>query len=363
MTVAALAATVGVGLVSIAPHLNAQSAQQPSARLIPASTLQLPGSSDSNAPAVWDRVSGLLRLFVLTSVSGHSTRHTGSQLSQLVSTGRVQFHEHPGHGVWFEAVLADEAGTWYGFYHQEWPAEICGESVRTIPRIGAARSTDFGATWEDLGVLLEAPRGTHDCASANRYFVGGVGDFSVALDANSQYLYFFFSQYPSREFVQGVAAARLAWADRDNPVGRVAVWWRSGNWVRPRRQVTDEGEIRYSHVAGSPIYRVTDGWHDGADVDAFWGPSVHYNTYLERYVMLLNRATDSNWTQEGIYVAFSENLSDPSAWSTPQRLLANGRWYPQVIGTESGTGSDKFAGQRARFFMSGRSEYWIDFAK
>jgi hypothetical protein len=141
------------------------------------------------------------------------------------------------------------------------------------------------------------------------------------------------------------------------------VWWRSGNWVRPRRQVTDEGAVRYSHVAGSPIYRVTDGWHTDADVDAFWGPSVHYNTYLEKYVMLLNRATDSNWTQDGVYVAFTSDLSDPSSWSAPQRLLANGRWYPQVIGTESGIGTDKVAGQRARFFMSGRSEYWIDFAK
>jgi hypothetical protein len=362
MTVVAASVVIAATTLSHTARIDAQNAQ-PSARLIPATALQLPGASDSNAPAIWERVAGLERLFVLTSISGQSTRHTGLQLGQLVSTGRVRFVEHPGHGVWFEGVVPDVDGTWYGFYHQERPAEVCGDSVRTIPRIGAARSTDFGATWEDLGVVLEAPPNSHDCASANRYFVGGVGDFSVMLDASSQYLYFFFSQYPNREFIQGVSAARLPWADRDNPTGKAAVWWRSGSWIRPRRFTTDDGGERYFHAAGTPIHRVADGWHGDMSVDAFWGPSIHYNTYLQRYVMLLNRATDSNWTQEGIYISFTDRLDDPGSWTTPQRLLASGRWYPQVIGSEAGTGTDKLAGQRARFFMSGRSEYLIEFVK
>jgi hypothetical protein len=362
MTVVAASVVIAATTLLPTARIDAQNAQ-PSARLIPATALQLPGASDSNAPAIWERLAGLERLFVLTSISGQSTRHTGLQLGQLVSTGRVRFVEHPGHGVWFEGVVPDVDGTWYGFYHQERPAEVCGEIVRTIPRIGAARSTDFGATWEDLGVVLEAPPNSHDCASANRYFVGGVGDFSVMLDASSQYLYFFFSQYPNREFIQGVSAARLPWADRDSPTGKAAVWWRGGSWIRPRRFTTDDGGERYFHAAGTPIHRVADGWHGDMSVDAFWGPSIHYNTYLQRYVMLLNRATDSNWTQEGIYISFTDRLDDPRSWTTPQRLLASGRWYPQVIGSEAGTGTDKLAGQRARFFMSGRSEYLIEFVK
>jgi hypothetical protein len=41
--------------------------------------------------------------------------------------------------------------------------------------------------------------------------------------------------------------------------------------------------------------------------------------------------------------------------------MDGGQWYPQVIGTEQGAGTDKFAGHEARFFMSGRSSYIIRF--
>jgi hypothetical protein len=41
--------------------------------------------------------------------------------------------------------------------------------------------------------------------------------------------------------------------------------------------------------------------------------------------------------------------------------MDGGQWYPQVIGMEQGAGTDKFAGQEARFFMSGRSTYTIRF--
>ena len=56
------------------------------------------------------------------------------------------------------------------------------------------------------------------------------------------------------------------------------------------------------HAAGPPA----QAWHDADDrVDAFWGPAVHWNTALEQYVMLLNRAKDENYAQEGIYVSFA----------------------------------------------------------
>jgi len=112
-----------------------------------------------------------------------------------------------------------------------------------------------------------------------------------------------------------------------------------------------------------PIYRATDEWHDGQRVDAFWGPSVHWNTYLKQYVMLLNHAIDNEFRQEGIYIAFSESLADPSGWSTPRRLIAGGTWYPQVMGMEVGVGTDRIAGELARFFMGGRSQYFIQFAQ
>jgi hypothetical protein len=38
-------------------------------------------------------------------------------------------------------------------------------------------------------------------------------------------------------------------------------------------------------------------------------------------------------------------------------------WYPQVVGIEPGSGDDRQAGERARFFLHGRSNYFIEFAK
>ena len=77
--------------------------------------------------------------------------------------------------------------------------------------------------------------------------------------------------------------------------------------------------------------------------------------------MLLNRAGDDAFTQEGIYVSFSTRLDSPSSWTPPQKLLDGGAWYPQVIGLESGVGTDKVAGATARFFMGGQSDALIEF--
>ena len=88
---------------------------------------------------------------------------------------------------------------------------------------------------------------------------------------------------------------------------------------------------------------------------------MHWNTFLEKYVMLMTRTRDSAWTTEGIYIAYSDRLDDPSAWSVPQRLVEGGAWYPQVIGLERGRGTDALAGQYARFFMGGRSDFLIHF--
>ena len=100
-----------------------------------------------------------------------------------------------------------------------------------------------------------------------------------------------------------------------------------------------------------------------ADADAFWGPSVHWNRHLGRYVMLLNRAIDKDWTQEGIYVSYSRALDNPRGWSQPVKIMdapSKPGWYPQVIGIDKGE-SDKVAGRRARLFVHGISRWEIEF--
>jgi hypothetical protein len=79
--------------------------------------------------------------------------------------------------------------------------------------------------------------------------------------------------------------------------------------------------------------------------------------------MLLNRAVSAEFDQGGICVAYLSDLANPKGWSTPVPLLEGGEWYPQVIGLAPGTGTDKLAGEVARFYMAGRSEYIMRFGK
>jgi hypothetical protein len=348
--------SVALACVAIATA-HAQATRVPTARLTSAARLDLPGAIDSSNPAVWSLVDGVHRLFVISSWGGIPVRSTGSSLESLQRGDAVAFVSHPGHGVWMEAIIPAADGTWYGYYHHERPADVCGRPDRQLPRIGALRSTDQGATWQDLGVVLDAPPGSAACDSSNRFVLGGVGDATVVLDAAAQDLYLYFSQYAREAATQGVTVARLAWADRDQPVGKAAVW-NNGAWL-PATGSADEG---WAYPAGTPLVPSSRPFHDGsAAADVFWGASIHWNTYLEQYVMLLNRAKDDQFGQEGIYVAFSPTLADPAQWSTPAKILNGGSWYPQVIGSEHTTGTDRWAGRRARFFMTGRSDRMIEF--
>jgi hypothetical protein len=366
----------GVLLISAVPptavsgQVSPAATTGPGATLTVASPLTLPGKVDSNSPAVWDLTDGVNRVFVMTSSDGSPHLAEGSGLTRLGAVQDVAFTSHPGNGLWMEAVVADDVGTWYGYYHNENPAVNCGRSDRTIARVGAARSFDRGRTWEDLGIILEASPDTVACESPNRYVIGGVGDLSVALNAAKTDLYIFFSQYQREQAVQGVAVARMVWAGRDKPVGRVTVW-ADGVWQAARINRTPSvdvnGKLRRTWVEypeGTPLFATTLAWHDSdGKVDAFWGPAVHWNEGLQMYVMLLNRARDENYSQEGIYVSFAPKLNDPRLWSAPQKIISGGKWYPQVIGLQPEEGTDKLAGASARFFMSGRSDYTIRFSK
>ena len=343
----------------------------PRTSLSPALALTLPGEVDSNSPMLWDLEDGQRKLFVFTSVDGIPRLASGTAVERLGAPEPISLLPHPGYGVWMEAIVSDDVETWYGFYHNEWPAARCGRDDRVVSRIGAAKSTDRGRNWEDLGAVLQAPQSATSCQSQNRYIIGGVGDLSVMLDEDKQYLYFFYSQYHNQPSAQGVAVARMVWADRDRPAGRLELW-RDGIWdpEAGRRELlqTIPGSMRrrveWTYPAATPLVAPTYAWHDTDQrVDAFWGPSVHWNTALELYVMLLNRSKDENYSQEGIYVSYSPTLGDPAQWTPPVKILNGGKWYPQVVGSSPGTGTDKVAGAAARFFMSGKSDWMINFVR
>lgn len=156
--------------------------------------------------------------------------------------------------------------------------------------------------------------------------------------------------------------ARLAWADRDAPAGKVSIY-NDGAWL-PAAASQGGSATGWSYPPGTPLARATRPFHDGDQAaDVFWGASVHWNTYLEQYVMLLNRAKDDNFGTEGIYAAYAPSLADPRRWTAPQKLMNGGEWYPQVVGVESGLGTDRLAGRRARFFLTGKSNRMIEFER
>ncbi|MGH9838436.1 MAG: hypothetical protein ACREEM_06595 [Blastocatellia bacterium] len=304
---------------------------------------------DSNSPAEWDSDG---RFFLFTS-SQQPFRSSGSSVFDLSFPAlpvAIQLRADVRGGQWLEATYRAEDGTLYGWYHNE-PPGLCGSSSRlTAPRIGALFSRDDGRTWQNLGIILDAPAGSLNCGTQNYYFAGGNGDFSVILDQNKEYLYFFISTYHRQFGEQGVAIARMKFEDRDAPIG--TVWkWRDGGW----------GEPGLGGRVATTFPALID-WHR-ANANAYWGPAVHFNTHLDIYVMLLNHAIDRNWAQEGVYISFNNDPADPLGWSAPERLPLDQQqvgWYPQVIGLEVGE-TDKVAGQVARLFVSGRSVWEIVF--
>jgi hypothetical protein len=320
---------------------------------------------DSNCPAHWDGNS----LFVFNSY-GHPYQSSGPDLAHLgtqVSTKLGDLNDKLY--IWIESTWKDEDdGVLYGAYHYE-PDAICvsNNHLPTMPKIGWIRSLDNGATWEDLGFIIEAKPCAVRCSTASPWDVGGTGDFVFYLDEKKEFFYFYGTSYDMRFEEQGVWAARLRYADRKNPSGKAMKWYKNA-WSEP---------ALWGHV--TPVFPATRDYHQ-KDGEMFWGPAIHWNTYLQTYVMFLNHAIDTKLTQDGIYISFNRNVGDPLGWTPPRMILnreqiqkitagtqvsptklENG-WYPEVIGTGKGE-TDKIAGRTARFFLAGVSKKTITFLK
>jgi hypothetical protein len=269
--------------------------------------------------------------------------------------------------IWLESVWRDERGLLYGWYHYE-PDDVCKPKAHlpTAPRIGALRSRDNGATWDHLGIVLEAPPDSLRCDTPSPWDAGGHGDFSVIPDPQSEYLYLLFSSYVKDPAEQGVAIARMRCDDRDAPVGKVFKW-HAGEWREPGLG----GRL-------TPIWKAKIDWHR-PDADLFWGPSIHWNTHVGTFAMLMNRAVTTGMKGDGTWVSFNTDLANPKGWSEPVQILtadqariategahpgnaANFGWYPQVMGTGTGE-TDRLAGRIARLFIAGVSRREILFLK
>ncbi len=314
--------------------------------------LRFPTNADCNSPCWWSGG----QLFALTS-TGHPVRHAGPNLEQLARLGEIVYTGWRDGGRWIESVHQDPDGTLYGWYHNE-PAHYIAAEYQvgrqfpmTAPFIGAVVSHDDGATWDDLGLILAGGPETLDLEGRNYWFAGGNGDFSVILDRAGEYFYFLFGTYYKPVAQQGISLARMRYADRQGPVGRV-MKWHAGAWQSPGLL----GPV-------TPIVPVRASWY-ASEPDTFWGPSVHWNHQLGQYVILMNRALDPRWKQTAIYVSVTPDLADPHSWTEPQPLLETTGWYPQVIGLDAARReTEREAGQLARLFIHGESNHSLRFSK
>ena len=318
------------------------------ARLREEREVRLPCQADGNSPSFW--LNNRLHLF--TSIAWPLNLSVADSQFDEWETREVDITDLAGKGIWVEAAWADGDGTVFGWYHHE-PWGLYEDSLLTAPKIGAVISFDGGKTIRDLGIVLETGDDLNQQAE-NGYFTGGHGDFSVILDRERKFFYFLFTNYGGPEENQGVVIARMAFADRFEPVGKVQKYF-NADWLEPG-------------IGGrtTPVFPPLRGWHQ-KDPDCYWGPSIHWNTYLNCFVMLLNRASgEPGWSQEGIYITYTTELSRPDSWKTPQKLLDGtelpswSTFYPQVIGLETG-GTDTLAGRTARFYVNGTSRWEIDF--
>ena len=362
----ALAFCLGFGTAGLAqsPADDLRPGNTVSVSFTRAPLLSFPNPTDSNSPVVWIDD----QLVVFNSIDGRTARAVGPRLEDARSSNGdgefgMSYTDDINSGRWLESAVRDnDSGRLYGWYHNEVPTD-CPQGERLWPQIGAAVSDDDGQTWADLGIVLTPRAETVSCDTEHPVTNGGVGDFSVILDSNEDpsdhYAYFLFSSYGGDLDEQGISFGRMLWIDRDRPLdpfsGESAVEkWDGHAWMAPG---IGGRSVAIFHNAEQVSWTSTQN-------NGLWGPSVHWNVDLQKFIVLMSRSSGGNYDPGGIYMTFTRTLDDPMSWARPKLIIETGQgWYPQVVGDPASRGSDKLAGASARYFDQGQSSSFIEFSE
>jgi len=214
-------------------------------------------------------------------------------------------------GAWLFAVFRQDANSLIGFYHAEDHEFIANPASKFIAWKSAAlcKSDDDGKTWRKHGRII-----TSAVEKPAQPTWGGCGDFCVVWDgANSRWACFY------QEHFLCLAVS----ADRDG---------KPGSWKK-----LYDGDFMEPGLGGRNSSLAGLEGHAGGN------PSVHFNSFLDKWVMVWGTWDRGSPSPNSIWLSTSDNLVN---WSPPRLVVeASGRtrfWYPTILG-----GSDVEAGEKA----------------
>lgn len=219
-------------------------------------------------------------------------------------------------GMWLIGVSDLKDGRLAGFFHAEshwYPRTTQG--WKAYKSIGVAYSEDNGLTWGAPVPILKHLENKPETPSWS-----GLGDGCVIYNhlKNRYYCY----------YTPASGSTTISMAVSSVPDGAPGSWYK---WYN--------GEFSQPGIGGlqTPVAELSS--RPGAN------PSVHWNTYLNRFVMVWH-----GWDGK-IYISTSE---EGEVWETPQLLIDEGSktWYPVVVGDDSVQGGQTVTLYYARNFQS-----------
>lgn len=234
----------------------------------------------------------------------------GASIFEMRKSQKVLARGGPGDfdngGAWLYAVFPRGGGQMVGFYHAEDHNFSSDPSSTFIAYKSIARcvSQNAGQDWKKEGQILTSHEEKPDQPAWS-----GLGDHCVVWDEKGKRLICYYQE-------EGI----LRMASSPDPEGRAGTWkkWFEGGFSEPG-------------LGGrsTPI----------VNLDQFPGgnPSVHWNTFLLRWVMVYHTWPGS------IVLSQSDDLI---SWSLPESVIepeaGSKVWYPTIVGS-----SDSVAGEKA----------------
>jgi hypothetical protein len=222
-------------------------------------------------------------------------------------------------GAWLMSVCRIDTNELVGFYHAEdwnWPGYSNPGNI-AWKSMAFCTSTNNGKTWSKAGQFL-----TSSTPKPSTPTWGGAGDGCVVYDkANARWVCFYSGTW------------MIYAAVSTNAIPLPGTWQKycNGSFSTPGLGGQETPIPALSSFAGA-------------------NPSVHFNTCLDRWVMVFETSDDTNGS--GLYLSTSADLLN---WTPPVTLVAatfpQQAWYATIIGR-----SDVEASREATLYYA----YWPD---